>query len=117
MVLNRLRGTGARDERGAVAVVVALLVTVLVIMVALVVDLGLARDTRRASQNAADASALAGANALYPVAGCVGGLATPCTADAISAVKSYALDNFGVSAADWSGCTATLPSGYVAQGA
>ncbi len=67
MVLNRLkRGPARRDERGAVAVVVAISFTVFVILVALVVDLGLARDTRRVSQNAADASALAAANTLYP---------------------------------------------------
>ena len=116
MVLNRFRADAVRDERGAVAVVVALLVTVLVVMVALVVDLGMSRDMRRQSQNAADASALAGVNALYPLAGCVGGVAAPCTADAISAVKSYASNNYGVTAAEWTSCTNTLPSGYVGQG-
>ena len=116
MVLNRSRRSVAHDERGAVAVVVALSITVLVILVALVVDLGLARDTRRVSQNAADASALAAANSLYPVAGCVGGVAKPCTADAIAAVKSYAATNFGVTAGEWASCSTALPSGYVGQG-
>ena len=116
MVLNRSRRSVAHDERGAVAVVVALSITVLVILVALVVDIGLARDTRRVSQNAADASALAAANSLYPVAGCVGGVAKPCTADAIAAVKSYAATNFAVTAGEWASCTSSLPSGYVGQG-
>ena len=116
MVLSRLGRSGARDERGAVAVVMALLLTVFVIMVALVIDLGIARDTRRQSQNAADASALAAANTLYPFAACPTGGAKPCIADAVAAVKSYALTNFDVSAAAWGSCTATMPSGYVAMG-
>ena len=56
----------ARDEQGAIAILVAMTSVVLFIIAAMVVDLGLARDTRRQSQNAADASALAAANALYP---------------------------------------------------
>ena len=109
------RVTAHHHERGAVAVLVAICFTVFVLLVALVVDLGLARDTRRVSQNAADASALAGANSLYPAAGCVTGV-EPCTADAVAAVKSYAATNFGVSAAEWTSCTTTLPAGYAAQG-
>ena len=72
---TRSQGTATAHhrERGAVAVLVAICFTVFVLLVALVVDLGLARDTRRVSQNAADASALAGANSLYPAAGCVTG--------------------------------------------
>ncbi|PKW27161.1 Tad domain-containing protein [Phycicoccus duodecadis] len=101
-----------RDERGAVAVVFALAVTVLVIMVALVVDLGFARDTRRVSQNAADSSALAGANALYPTGACQSGGTKPCVTDAVSQVKSYAQTNFNVSPADWTTCTGTPPTGY-----
>lgn len=117
MVLNLRRPAPAsRDERGAVAVVVAIMLTVLVIMVALVVDLGLARDTRRVSQNAADASALAGVNTLYPVSACPTGGPKPCVVDAVAAVKSYAATNFDVSAAAWTSCTATMPAGYVAMG-
>lgn len=101
-----------RDERGAVAIVFALLVTVLVVMVALVVDLGYAQDTRRVSQNAADSSALAGANALYPTGACQSGGPKPCIADAVAQVKSYAQTNFDVSTSDWSSCTATPPAGY-----
>lgn len=115
--LNRLRtGEKQPDEEGAIAVVIALLATVLVLMLALVVDLGLARDTRRQSQNAADASALAAANTLWPVNACPSGGAKPCVADAVAAVKSYALVNFDVSATAWSACTASMPAGYVAMG-
>jgi Flp pilus assembly protein TadG len=55
-----------RDESGAIAVLVAFSATLLFVLAALVVDLGLARDDHRASQNAADASALAATNVLYP---------------------------------------------------
>jgi Flp pilus assembly protein TadG len=93
--LNRLRH---RDD-GAVAVIVALLMsTVFIGLCALVVDLGMARDTRGQAQNAADASALAAGNVLYPN-GSVN------FTNAIAAAKSYATTNYGVSAADWSACT------------
>jgi hypothetical protein len=82
---------------------------VLLVMAALVVDLGLARDTRRQSQNAADASSLAAANVLYPTSGaCLTGTAPsvpPCFQDAVNAAMSYAQANFQVSAANWASCT------------
>lgn len=109
MVLTQ---TTPREERGAVAIVFALVVTALVVLVALVVDLGYAQDTRRVSQNAADSSALAGANALYPTGACTSGGAKPCVADAVSQVKSYALTNFNVAAAAWGSCSASPPLGY-----
>lgn len=112
MVIVLLTQRAPRAERGAVAIVFALSVTVLVILVALVVDLGFAQDTRRVSQNSADASALAGANALYPSGVCVSSGAKPCVADAVSQVKSYAQTNFNVSAAAWASCNATPPTGY-----
>jgi Flp pilus assembly protein TadG len=52
------------EDRGAVALMVALLTTVLAGLAALVVDLGLARDEARTAQNAADAAALAAAQRL-----------------------------------------------------
>lgn len=82
---------------------VALLTTVFVALAALVVDHGLAADTELRAKNAADASALAAAVVLSR-----GG--TP--ADADSSARNYALADFGVSAADWSSCTTTLPPGY-----
>jgi hypothetical protein len=96
------------DERGAVAVLVAVVAVVLFVIAALVVDLGLARDTKRQSQNAADASALAAGNVLYDFDnGCT--LAAPCTAQAVAAAKAFALDNFGVATSEWATCTDPTP--------
>jgi Flp pilus assembly protein TadG len=95
---------GRREEDGALAVVVAASAVMLFVLAALVVDLGLARDTDRQAQNAADASALAGATALYPTASCDSGV-KPCLADAVAAVKSYALENFDTTPADWASCS------------
>ena len=103
------RRRASRDEHGLVAVMFALMAMILLILCALVVDLGLARDTRRQAQNAADASSLAAANVLYPTSGvCASGTppsTPPCFDDAIAEAKSYAQANFKVSAADWSSCT------------
>ena len=98
-MLNRFFGRrAARDEDGLVAVIAALMAVVLLVMAALVVDLGLARDTRRQSQNAADASSLAAANVLYPTSGqCVDVTAQtvpPCFKDAVKAATDYATQNF-----------------------
>lgn len=102
-----------RDESGAIAVLVAITSIVLFLIAALVVDLGLARDTRRQSQNAADASALAAANVLYPAGTCQqpAGGTPPCIADAVAAAKDYASANFGVATGDWAGCP-VAPSGF-----
>jgi len=97
-----------RDEQGLIAVMVALCAVILLLIVGVVVDLGLARDTRRQSQNAADASSLAGANVLYPVSGsCTSDPAPavpPCFVDAVNAAKTYAQTNFQVAPAAWSAC-------------
>lgn len=97
------------DEEGAVAILFALLAVVLLVISGIVVDLGLARDTARSSQNAADSSALAGANILYPTSGTctldTSPATPPCFLDAIAAAKTYAQSNFNVTAADWTGCT------------
>src|SRR5690242_19247234 len=58
-------GRRARDEQGAVAVLVGILTIVMFTITALVVDLGLARVVRREAQVASDASSLAAATALY----------------------------------------------------
>lgn len=108
--------TSRRDEAGAVAVVFAISALTLFLIAGMVVDLGLARDTRRVSQNTADASALAAANVLYPASGtCTlanpGGTSTvPCYADAVQAAKAYAATNHQVTEADWASCSD--PSGY-----
>src|SRR5690348_15315804 len=94
------------EERGAVTVIVAILMVVLVLCAAVVIDLGNARDSRRQSQNAADASALAAANVLYPPNDVCSSGSSPCIADAVTAAKSYAEKNYGTSAADWMACSA-----------
>lgn len=101
----------ARDESGAIAVLVAITSVVLFLIAALVVDLGLARDTRRQAQNTADASSLAAANALYPESGLCstlnpsGTTTPPCFGDAIKAAKDYATANWGATEADWASCS------------
>lgn len=92
-------GDRRRSEQGAVAIMTALVAVVLFVVAALVIDLGLARDSRRQSQNAADSASLAAANVLY------GDAVKPDFAAAVAAAKAYAAKNFGVTAADWSACT------------
>lgn len=100
-----------RDEAGAIAVVFAISAVILFVIAGLVVDLGLARDTRRDSQNSADASALAGAYALYPDGGFCAAVETapPCYTDAVNAVKAYASSNFDVPGSQWDSCTDPTP--------
>ena len=89
----------ARDDAGSITVVFAICAVLIFIMCALVVDLGLARDTRRNSQNASDASALAAANAIYAA-----GIA-PNVSAGLSTAKTYARTNFGVASTAWASCT------------
>lgn len=91
--LSRLR----RRDDGAVAILTILLTSVVFIaLCALVVDLGMARDTRRQAQNAADASALAAGNVLY------GSDGTLHIGDAVQAAKDYAATNYNVT--NWTNC-------------
>jgi Flp pilus assembly protein TadG len=97
-------GRGRRDDdRGAITVIVAAMLVVMIGLAALVVDQGLAADGQRQAQSAADASALAAALALSR-----GGTPT----DAVTAAQAYAQANFGVTAAEWAGCTAPLQPGF-----
>jgi hypothetical protein len=107
---RRLTLMRRREETGAVAVVVALMMVVLIMCAAVVVDLGNAKDVRRQSQNASDSAALAGVNALYPDSNsCASGPVTPpCFTAAVAAVKAFSINNFQTSAADWTGCSATV---------
>ena len=102
-----------RDERGAVALMVGAMTIMIFLVAALVVDLGLARDTKRQSQNGVDAAALAAGNALYPDGGTCTTTNTvvskACLNDAVAEAKAYAQVNFGVTS--WTGCAAA-PSGY-----
>lgn len=95
-----------RDARGATAVLVTVMSMVIFGLAAIVVDLGLARDTRRSAQNAADASALAAANELYKL-----NINVPNIAQAVTAAKSYAQKNHNVPLSAWATCTdpAKLP--------
>lgn len=52
----------ARDEQGAVAIVVAILLTVLLVISAFAVDFGMAYSNKRQMQTAADAAAIAAAS-------------------------------------------------------
>jgi Flp pilus assembly protein TadG len=89
-----------RDESGVVAILVAVLALVLFGMAAIVVDLGRVRTVRMEMQSVADASALAGANALY-VNGSVD------LNRASTAVKRYAQDNYGIAFSAWDTTTCT----------
>lgn len=100
-----------REESGAVTVIVAVVVSaILLVLCAIVVDLGHARDVKTRAQNAADASALAGANALYLAS------STPDFAAAVAAAKTYASVNYETTAADWTGCTDSAQLAYVPPG-
>jgi Flp pilus assembly protein TadG len=72
--VNKLRGKLARrislrEERGAIAVVVAIFLVALLVIAALVLDMGTGYDHDRELQSAADAAALAGAQELINPAG------------------------------------------------
>lgn len=84
-----------RDEAGAIAILFAAGAVFLFVLAAIIVDLGMARDVRRDSQNAADSAALAAANRLYLTS------TTPDLVAATQAAKDYAAANFGVTASDW----------------
>jgi Flp pilus assembly protein TadG len=98
--LVRMMKRTHRDERGAVAVLVAAFAVMMFGFAALVVDLGAARDARRDSQNASDASALAAGNAMY-----VRGTHTADVAAAVAAAKEYAAKNYRVPTSAWDACT------------
>jgi Flp pilus assembly protein TadG len=108
MLKTKLRTSRRRDEAGAFAVIFALTSVSLFVLAGYVTDLGLARDVRRQAQNAADASALAAANVLYPSSSvCTDrsiDLAPPCFIDAVLAAESYASKNFDVSVSAWAAC-------------
>jgi Flp pilus assembly protein TadG len=104
------RRRGFRDQRGAVAVIVAICSVMLLGMAAFVVDLGHARDSRRIAQKAADASALAAGNELY-----LNNVSafSPRITQAVDAAKAYALNNYGVTDAEWASCTDSGKLAYV----
>ena len=98
-----------RDESGAVAILFGILALLLFVMAGLVVNLGQARDVRRQSQNAADASALAAAGKLYPANGTCVLDAPACTALLQGRRQRQPRRTPGSTSAprpsDWSSCT------------
>ena len=84
-----------RDDSGVVAVIVAVFSVVMFALASLVVDLGIARETRREAQIAADAAALAGAGELYAEDG------TPQISEAVEVVKDYVDANFPPDDGEW----------------
>jgi hypothetical protein len=107
-VLIRFRGRGA--DEGAVAILVAAFTIVMFGLSAFVVDLSVEKGMRRDAQSAADASALAAANVLYANG------STPDFVSAVAAVQTYAQHNLGVTAAEWSSCSAVAPLSYTPPG-
>ena len=95
-----------RRDTGAAAIITVLLMSVVLIgLASIVVELGLARDTRRQAQNAADAAALAAGNALTVSSSNVA---------ANAAAKLLAAKNFGTTDSQWAACTdAGKPIGWL----
>src|SRR5512139_1081114 len=93
------------SEKGQNVILIALMMMVLIGLLALVLDGGFSYASRRASQNAADAGALAGANILCGTSG----------GDAYAAAWDYAVTRNGAVDADISiaekmiTVTATIP--------
>lgn len=97
--------TSPREDRGAVAVLVAIMMTALLGLVAIVVDLGLAQDGRRRAQSAADSAALAAATRLSVEVFLNSNQLKDAELLAVDAVKIYAASNAGIDDAAWAGCT------------
>jgi Flp pilus assembly protein TadG len=90
------------DERGVTLILMALSMVVLLGFSALVIDLGAARQMKRQSANAADASALGGAQDL------------PNLAAVATQIKTLALANFSIPTSDWTAanCPSSPPAGF-----
>ena len=96
-----------RGDDGAIAVLAGITFSMVFVLCALVVQFGFARDVRRQSQNASDASALAAAAVVFKSG------TTPDFAGAVSAAKTYAEKNFAVAPSTWSSCSDPgRPSGW-----
>jgi len=83
------------DERGMALILVALTIAALLVLAGLVLDIGNAKQDRRQAQNAADAAALAGAQAI------ASGTTTASTL--VSLIKRYVANNYGT--VTWAGCS------------
>ncbi len=91
------------DERGVVAVFLALSMTMMLGVTALVIDLGNARQQRRVAQAAADAAALAVTDYIAGLNGNFTGSTAQWSA-AMTLVKNYAQANFNIDPLKWTGC-------------
>jgi hypothetical protein len=100
-----------RDDRGAIAVLVAVFALVMFGLAAIVVDLGMVRVTKADVHAAADAASLAGAAALYDEPS-----TTPRLAAAVTAVKDSAERN-GTARSEWDACSAAVSGPWVASAA
>jgi hypothetical protein len=98
------------DDRGAVAILVAILATTMFVFAGIVVDLGYARNVKLDAQDTADAAALAGAGNLNNCRSF-----STCRA-AVRAVKNSANENVaGGGPVNWGACSTlapTSPTGY-----
>jgi hypothetical protein len=114
VVLTRRR----RDEAGAVAVIAAVFVSfVALVLTSLVVDVGYAKTQRRQAQAAAEAAALAGADQIVATlrqgVTQAANVASSTSRTAIEkAVTDSAQLNWNTTSTEWSGCSATLLTGY-----
>jgi hypothetical protein len=97
---RRFRGS---DERGVVAIVVAIVMVVALGFLALVIDLSNGRQTRLQAQTAADASAIAAAEEMAAIGGDFTGSSLQWQR-IVNVVKEYALNNWNVDTDDWTGC-------------
>lgn len=107
LALKRRRANASRvhdDEQGLILVFVVIMMAVLLGVLALVVDIGNARQQRRQAQTAADASALAGAEVIETFGPGFDGSPSQWTS-VVQQVKGYAKQNFGVTNAEWVGCS------------
>lgn len=100
-----------RDERGVVAIFVAVVLVVALGFAALVIDLSNGRQVRLQARAAADASALAAVEEIATVGADWTGSSLQ-WAKVVTEVKTYALNNFGVQPGDWEGCTDPNPLAY-----
>jgi hypothetical protein len=104
LTLRRFLRPRRDDDRGVVAVVVALVVVFVVMpLLALVVDLGISRVESGRARTAADGAALAAALAAvsHPDAGSAGA--------AVVAAHGIAKDDFGVTEDQWADCRDAQP--------
>ncbi len=93
-----------RDQRGVTLITVCITMVALLGTAALVLDVGNARQVRRQAQAAADACALAGAEEIAGIGPDFVGSTVQWDA-VVDSCKRYAAVDFGVTAADWQGCS------------